>query len=263
MSEHFLVDQEKNGVCTITLNRPDVHNAFNDEMIKGLTDEFLRINDDEHVRLVVLKGEGKSFCAGADLNWMKRMKDYTREENYLDSQALAQMFEAMDLLSRPLIGVVHGAVLGGGTGIVGACDYVIAEEKTSFGFTEVRLGLVPAVISPYVIHKIGYSNARAFFLSGTKFGAQKALEMGLVHQVSLASDFAEDVQTCIKSFLKAAPLAQREAKRLIRGVRDLSYYGDEKVRDFTCQTISTIRVSDEGQEGMSALLEKRKPKWLG
>lgn len=246
----------------MTLSRPEIHNAFNEKMIQSLTTFFESLNDDTDLRLVVLKGEGKSFCAGADLKWMKSMKDYSRDENYLDSLALSRMFEAMDGLKVPLLGFVHGAVLGGGTGVVAACDYVLANEETVFGFTEVKIGLIPAVISPYVMAKIGTSQARAYFLTGERFDEKKALQMGLIHQVSLSRHFHLDSQKCIEKFLATGPKAQIAAKRLIRGVCELQDQGPDKIRDFTCQMISSIRVGQEGQEGMMALLDKRKPSWM-
>lgn len=252
---------DKRGVCYLTLTRPEVRNAFDDEMIRALTSEFDSLATDESVRLVVFQGEGKSFCAGADINWMKRMKNYTQEENYLDSRALSGLFETIDLIPKPVIARVQGAALGGGTGLVSVCDYVIASEETKFGLTEVQLGLVPAVISPFVMAKIGVSNARAYFLSGEIFSATKAYELGLVHKVVPAGHLNDELEETVSSFLSAAPQAQRTAKRLIRGVRELALEGEDKVIDFTCKTIASLRVTQEAQEGMASLLEKRTPAW--
>ena len=166
-------------------------------------------------------------------------------------------------MNKPVIGLVKGYTLGGGAGLVSVCDYVLASEDSQFGFTEVRLGLVPAVISPYVMAKIGESHARAFFLSGQIFGATKALEMGLIHQIVSEKTFSESVEKLIKEFLKAGPNAAREAKNLIHEVRDLTRNGNkEKVADYTCETIAKIRIQDEGQEGMTSLLEKKTPSWI-
>ena len=258
-----LVDIDQRGVAFVTLNRPKIHNAFNEEMIAELTQTFDDLASDSKARVIVLKGNGKSFCAGADLNWMKKMKEYSREENYLDSLALAKMFETIDTIAKPVIGVGHGSILGGGTGLIASCDFVLASEETTFGFTEVMLGLVPAVISPFVVNKIGQSFARAYFMSGERFDAKIALNMGLVHELCPHEKIDEQLENKIKLFLKPGPQSQVAAKRLLRGVRDFSYEGDDKLRDFTCQTIASIRVGDEAQEGMSALLEKRSPHWRG
>jgi methylglutaconyl-CoA hydratase len=263
MSDLYKLDKDNRGVVTVSLNRPELHNAFNDQLIAELTQEFISMNTDESVKLVVLTGEGRSFCAGADLNWMKQMKDYTDEENFEDSKKLAGLFEAINNFRRPVIGKVNGAALGGGAGLVAVCDYIIASEKAKFGFTEVRLGLVPAVISPYVIAKIGESNARVRFLTGDRFGGDEAIAMGLIHKVSLDRYFEKDVNEAIDSFLNAGPKAQSLAKELIKNVVQLQVLGDRaKLTDYTCNTIAKARTSDEGQEGMAALLEKRKPNWM-
>ncbi|MBT7611154.1 MAG: enoyl-CoA hydratase/isomerase family protein [Bacteriovoracaceae bacterium] len=261
MSDSYLVNLDERGVLTISLNRPKIHNAFDDELINSLTEYINDLEQNNKVRLIVLSGEGKSFCAGADLNWMKRMKDYSTDENYADSLSLAGLFHAINKFKGPVIGKVHGAALGGGSGLVAVCDYVLAKEKTIFGFTEVILGLAPAVISPFVMAKIGESNARAYFLSGEKFGTKQAKEMGLIHHVSLERYFHQDVEDVVSKFLKAGPLAQRKVKELIFGVQEFSLQSESMVTDYTCKTISGIRTSEEGQEGMTALLEKRKPNW--
>ncbi len=264
MSELFLKNLDERGVLTITLNRPDVHNAFDDEMIISLSEYINGLesdNQNDHVRLIVLTGAGKSFCAGADINWMKRMKDYTASENYEDSLALAGLFHAINNFKGPVIGKVNGAALGGGSGLIAVCDYVVAKEGAIFGFTEVMLGLVPAVISPFVMAKIGESHARAYFLSGERFGTKVAKEIGLIHQVSLERYFQQDVDEVVEKFLRPGPLAQRKVKELIFGVKEFSLLDQTKVTDYTCKTISAVRTSPEGQEGMLALLEKRKPIW--
>ena len=251
--------KDDNGVFTIILDRPQIHNAFNDELIKQMTDVFKSIEEDPEVRLVVLTGAGKSFCAGADLNWMKSMINYSKAENIEDSRHLYRMFKSINNCSKPVIGKVNGHALGGGVGLVAVCDYVLAIENAKFGFTEARLGLVPAVISPFCLAKIGQSHARAWFLSGEMFKAQKALSMGLIHEVCSAEDF----ETCYKkvedSFLKAGPKAAIKAKDLIRTVLQIS---PDTMEEFTCRQIAARRVSNEGQEGMAALLEKRKAEWV-
>lgn len=260
----FLSELDGRGVLSITLNRPDLHNAFNDELIASLTEAIEKASENDSVRLIVLTGQGRSFCAGADLNWMKKMKDYSDEENFQDSMKLAKLFEVINLISKPVIGKINGAALGGGVGLVAVCDYVVAKEDAKFGLTEVLLGLAPAVISPYVIAKIGESHARALFLTGEKFGPDKAREMGLVHQVSLSRYFEKDVEEVISRFLAAGPKAQEATKKLIQNVIRLT--NDEpfqSVIKYTCETIARLRSSAEGQEGMGALLEKRRPSWTG
>lgn len=253
----FEIDQR--GVARVTLSRPELHNAFNDELIVELTDTFLELGKNENVRLAVLTGEGKSFCAGADLNWMQRMKDYTLDENLADSHKLAELFVTINNFPRPLIGRINGAALGGGAGLVAVCDYVLAVESATLAFTEVRLGLLPAVISPFVIAKIGESHARASFLSGAKISMSRAFVMGLVHQVSTEETLDQDLEKLIGEFLLAGPGAAKEAKNLIHTV--VRRPTIEDARDFTCHAIARARVSAEGQEGMSALLQKRKASW--
>jgi methylglutaconyl-CoA hydratase len=251
---------DKRGVATVTLNRPEIHNAFNENLIQQLIDAFLYIDRSENVRVVVLTGEGKSFCAGADLNWMKRMKDYTYEENLVDSKKLCDLFTVINFCRFPVIGKVNGHALGGGAGLVACCDYVVAVDTALMGFTEVKLGLVPAVISPFVLAKIGESHARATFLSGERFKMEKAMLMGLVHQISSQEDLDKNTNIIVEGFLTAAPHATVTAKALIKNV--IKYNSVTGSRDYTCETISTIRAGKEGQEGMSALLDKRKASWI-
>ena len=248
------------GVATVTLNRPELHNAFNDEMISDLIDCFNKLSSNEAVRIVVLTGTGKSFCAGADLNWMKRMKDYTYAENLKDSQNLAELFTVINKFKKPTIARVNGQALGGGAGFLACCDYVIAVDTALIGFTEVRLGLLPAVISPFVIAKIGESQARATFLSGVRFTANRAMMMGLVHQISSYDKLDEDLEVIINDFLQAAPNASVLAKELIAEVVRKPTIEDARL--YSCEMISKVRTGSEGQEGMNALLEKRKASWL-
>ena len=257
---YYKLQIDARGVATITMNRPDVHNAFNDEMISELIKCFIELENNKNVRLVVLTGTGKSFCAGADLNWMKRMKDYSFEENLKDSQHLAELFTIINNFKKTTIARVNGAALGGGAGLIACCDYVIAIDTTLIGFTEVRLGLLPAVISPFVIAKIGESHARATFISGVRFDTLRAMRMGLIHQISSFDKLDEDLEVIIKEYLLAAPEASVLAKELIaKVVRKPSI---EEARNFTCEMIAKVRSGKEGQEGMNALLEKRKASWL-
>lgn len=256
--KYFEIEKDAHGVVDVWLNRPDLHNAFNAELIDEAISLFESLSQDQSVRLIVLGGRGKSFCAGADLNWMKSMKDYTEAENLKDSKQLAKMFYVINECAAPVIGRVHGHALGGGVGLVSVCDYVVAVPDALMGFTEVRLGLIPAVISPYCISKIGESNARAWFLSGERFDAVAAQRMGLVHDVVEVSELDNKITEIKKRFLAAGPEAAREAKKLIKGVvKNL-----KESEDFACGMIAKRRVSTEGQEGMRALLEKDKPNWI-
>ncbi len=243
-------------IATLTLNRPEIHNAFNAELISAITKNLEDIKASD-VRLLILTGSGKSFCAGADLNWMSSMKTWTEEENFQDSKKMAKMFRTLNTMPMPVIGKVNGSALGGGSGLVACCDYVIAAENAMFGFTEARLGLLPAVISPFVIAKIGESQARAWFLSGERFNASQAQMMNLIHDTAPMDDLDEKVEKVILSFMQAGPQAAREAKELIFRVRV-----SQEVEDETCRKISKIRIGAEGQEGMRALLEKDKPQWV-
>lgn len=250
-------------VATVTLNRPEIHNAFNDKLIAELTDVFEHLDQDKRVRLIVLTGEGRSFCAGADLNWMSSMINYSMEENIADSKKLAHMFQKINNCSKPVIGKINGHALGGGVGLVSVCDYAITHQKARFGFTEVRLGLIPAVISSFCIKKIGESNARAWFMSGEQFLAQQALHMGLVHEVTDLDNFEKRTQQVIDSYLKAGPQAAVAAKELIQNVISKNANEDEdELLDYACHEIAKKRVSTEGQEGMNALLNKNKPNWI-
>ncbi|MBA2405317.1 MAG: enoyl-CoA hydratase/isomerase family protein [Bdellovibrionales bacterium] len=250
------VIKKDQGVVEVWINRPDLHNAFNAELIEDMITLFESFKDE---RLIILSGRGSSFCAGADLNWMKAMKDYTRDENFKDAKRLAKMFSAINDCDVPVIGRINGHALGGGVGLVSVCDYVVAVEDALMGFTEVRLGLIPAVISPYCISKVGESNARAWMLSGDRFNAVEAKRMGLVHEtVVLLTDLDGKIEEVKKKFLAAGPIAAKEAKKLVRGVmKNL-----KTSEDFACNMITERRVSAEGQEGMRALLEKDKPAWM-
>lgn len=256
--KYLEVIEKQKGVKEVWLNRPDLHNAFNAELIQEMIGLFESFKKDTDLRLIVLSGKGSSFCAGADLNWMKAMKDYSKEENFKDSKQLAKMFSVINECDVPVIGRINGHALGGGVGLVSVCDYVIAAENALMGFTEVRLGLIPAVISPYCLAKVGESFGRAWMLSGDRFTATEAKRMNLVHEVVLESELNQKTEEIVKRFLAAGPEAAREAKKLIKGVMK-NLKGAE---DFTCQMITDRRVSAEGQEGMRALLEKDKPAWM-
>lgn len=252
--------QHRNGsVLTVALNRPEQHNALTPEMISGLTQLFRDLATDETVRLVILTGNGRSFCAGADLNFMRAAADYTFDENVADGQAIFDLMLAVDRCPKPVIGRINGAAIGGGAGLVSCCDSVVAVERATFAFSEVRLGIVPAVISPFVLAKIGATHAREFFLTGERFPAAQAQRIGLVHHV-VADEAALDeiVASRVEQFLQGAPGAQNAAKTLIRTVTGRE---QTELREYTSNLIAQRRASEEGREGMSAFLEKRKPRW--
>jgi methylglutaconyl-CoA hydratase len=209
--------------------------------------------------VAILSGAGKAFCAGADLNWMSRMIGYGREENVRDARAVADLFNALDRLPIPLIGRVHGAALGGGVGLAAICDIVVAADDTVFGFTEVKLGIVPAVISPFCLRKMGVSAARELFLTGARFSAARARELGLVHAVAPESEIDAAVDAYVRELITSAPGAITGAKRLIAAIAGRP---PVEVADLTAETIARHRVAPEGQDGMRAFLEKRKPGWL-
>lgn len=245
-------------VTRMVLNRPEVRNAFDDELIGSITAAARRLTADPSVRVVILEGEGPVFCAGADLNWMSRMVTYSRDNNVLDASRLATMFQALNRLSKPLVGRVQGAALGGGAGLVAVCDIVVADDKAMFGFTEAKLGILPAVISPYVLAKIGESAARELFLTAVRFPADHARDIGLVHRVVPLAEMDVMVGHVIDDLLSSGPGAIAMTKALISTIRG------EHPRDvigITSEAIARQRVSPEGQEGMRAFLEKRKPSW--
>jgi methylglutaconyl-CoA hydratase len=246
-------------VLTVTLDRSDVHNAFNDELIAEAIDLFTNL-DTAAARAVVLKGAGKNFCAGADLNWMSRMVSYTREENIRDSSLLAKMFALINDCPLPVVGRIHGAAIGGGVGLVAACDIAIASAETKFGLSEVKLGILPAVISPYVIAKIGESHARALFLTGERFEADRALRIGLVHRVvDSMPELDAAVYETVTQLKTSGPEAVRECKKLIAHVA-ASERAD--AIPYTIEAIATRRVSEEGQTGMQSFLRKELAPWI-
>jgi len=246
-------------VARVWLNRPEQRNAFDGLMVTELRRAIFDLHEVEGVRVIVLGGRGESFCAGADLQWMKAMGAFSREENLREAQALADLFFTVYESPKPIVARVHGAALGGGAGLVAAADIPVAALGTQFGFTEVRLGILPAVISPYVIRKIGESAARELFLTGERFEAVKAQEIGLVRAAVPPEDLDAAVETRIHELLKAGPRAVAQAKELIE---EVAFRRVEDVQRYTVEAIADIRVSPEGQEGLRAFLEKRKPRWL-
>ena len=258
MPFRFLTTRREGPVEYLTLNRPDVRNAFNEDVIAELTAWAAAAHADRALRVVVVAGAGKTFSAGADVQWMAKTVGYTQEENLRDAAAASAMFASIDALPVPVVGRVQGAALGGGAGLAAVCDIVVAEDSAVFGFTEVKLGILPAVISPFSLAKIGRSAARELFLTGARFSAARAREIGLVHAVVPASELDAAVDGYVREILTAAPEAIAAAKALIRDVwgRPL-----DEARPITAQAIADRRVSAEGQEGLRAFLEKRKPTW--
>ncbi len=257
MSTVKLTTQE--GIARVTLARPEVRNAFNADVIRELRDAFAGLSDDAHVRAVVLSGEGPSFCGGADINWMRGALDLGYDGNVADAEAMSEMFRTIDRCSKPVIGRVHGAALGGGSGLAAVCDIVIAADDATFGFTEVKLGIIPAVISPFVLAKIGRSHARALFLTGERFDVKRALHIGLVHEVVAATELDEAVARKTAELLTAGPNAVSSAKSLVARVSEASY---DDTMVMTTTAIAKQRVSDEGQEGLHAFLERRKASFM-
>lgn len=248
--------RQDGAVLTVALNRPEVHNALTPTMIQEITAVFQNIPED--VCVVVLTGNGRSFCAGADLSFMRAAADYTFAENVQDGEAIFDLMLMVDQCPRPVIGRVNGAAIGGGVGLVSCCDIVVAADRAKFGFSEARLGILPAVISPFVLARIGANHARELFLTGERFDATKAQRIGLVNHVVTEADLDTAVSERIDQLLQAAPGAQAAAKELIRQV---NYQPKEAMRDYTANLIAQLRDSDEGREGMSAFLQKRKPWW--
>ena len=258
MTSPLRVERPRPGVVHVVLDRPDLRNAFDDVLISRLTETFETLAADGAVRVIVLAGEGKAFCAGADLSWMKRMVSYGPEENRRDAAALAEMFRRIDTCPRPVVARVQGAALGGGAGLVAVCDVAIAAEDALLGTTEVRLGIVPAVISPFVVRKIGESHARRWFLTGERFSAAEALRAGLVHAVVPEAALDAEVDRVVDALLLGGPEALAVSKDLARRMGRQTL--DEALEEAT-GVISARRASAEGQEGMRAFLERRSPSW--
>lgn len=259
MAEEGVLLSVERAVATVTLNRPRVHNAFDDATIRLLTRTFDAIGRRRDVRVVVLAGQGESFCAGADLAYMRRCAGFSPAENEEDARALARLLFALDRLPQPTVARVHGPAYGGGVGLVAACDIAVAAETASFALSEVRLGLIPAVISPFVIRAIGESWSRRLILTGERFDAEAAARLGLVHEVVPAGALAERSAALAALLLQGAPDAQRRAKALVAAVSGKPI--DEALAGDTAQAIAEARASEDGREGISAFLEKRPPRW--
>ena len=257
--ETIYVTLAETGVCTLTLNRPQVHNAFDELMIGELTNALEQLEKHQSVRILLVRGTGKSFSAGADLKWMQRMADYSEEQNFEDARRLATMMDKLYRIPKPTVAIVHGGVYGGAVGLVACCDIAIAADSAVFSLSEVKIGLIPAVISPYVVKAIGLRAARRYFLTGEVFNASTAQQIGLIHEYG-HSDEIPSIESGIVERLRAgAPGAQQIAKSVLQNV--LSEPVDSEMQDETSKLIARVRASEEGKEGIAAFLNKRSPAW--
>ena len=252
---------ERNEVALVTLNRPDVHNAFDETLIAELTQALEALDAAPRVRAVVLLGAGPSFCAGADLKWMKRMAGYAYEQNLADARALARLLRTLAGLAKPTIARVHGAALGGGVGLIACCDIAVAAQEATFALSEARLGLIPATIGPYVIEAMGARHARRFMLTAERFDAAEAYRVGLVHDLTASvSELDGRINELLGALLLAGPQAQKAVKALVRTVAQRPI--DDGVIADTAERIATVRASAEGREGIGAFLARRSPAWV-
>jgi methylglutaconyl-CoA hydratase len=258
--DRVITDIDDLGVARVRLNNPDKHNAFDDQMIGQLTEAFVAIADNSNVRIMVLGSEGKSFSAGADLEWMKRMASYSYDENLRDASALALMLKTLNEIPQPTIARIQGSAFGGAVGLVSCCDMAVAASAASFSLSEVKIGLVPATISPYVIAAIGQRAARRYFVTAERFDAHRALQLGLVNEVVDAEQLDQEIDRLINTLLANGPAAVTAAKQLVFDVAGKPI--DQQLIDATCETIAAIRVSEQGQERLQAFLERRKPQWI-
>ncbi len=255
-----LLEQDSDGIAWVTLNRPDLHNAFDEMMIQKLRDIFMQLGNDNHCRAVVLRGAGKSFSAGADLDWMKRAADFSHNQNLADAEYLAAMLNSLFELNKLTIACVQGFAMGGGLGLLSCCDVVIAHEEATFALSEVKLGLIPATISPYVIMAMGGRNAKRYFQTGERFKSHRAKALGLVHEVVATDDeMTEELNKILDHMRTNGPYAMREAKRLVMDYADQPL--SAKIMQDSAERIAAIRARGEAKEGLNAFLEKRKPNW--
>jgi methylglutaconyl-CoA hydratase len=256
-----LAIERQGPIGLITMNRPERHNAFDDVLIAELTESLRSMEAEDGIRVVVLSGAGKSFSAGADLNWMKRMAGFSKEENQRDAMGLGALMRTLAHLRKPTVARVHGAAYGGGVGLVACCDVAVAAQAATFSLSEAKLGLIPAVISPYVVSAIGERAARRYFLTAERFDAAEAWRLGLLHELGAsAEDMDEKIGVIIDAMLTCGPVAQREAKELIRAVAQRPVTS-EVIQD-TAERIARVRSSPEGREGVAAFLEKRRAAWV-
>ena len=260
MSYETLLTALNHGVAIIRLNRPDVRNALNETVIAELTDAFERAIEDDEVRVILLAGEGSAFCAGADLNWMKRAREFTTDENRADAAKLARLLQVINDSPKPTMARVHGPAFAGGMGLVAACDIAVASTDAKFCLSEVKLGLIPAMISPYVLRAMGEARARRFFLTAEVFEAAEAYRIGFVHEICIPEELDGTVNLLLGHLVQGGPAALAQAKRLIRDVAGRSI-DDALMRDMAAR-IAEVRASDEAQEGIASFFEKRRPAWV-
>lgn len=255
--ETIEIKREKD-IVTVLLNRPEVHNAMNEKLMTELTSCFKELSNDDNTRIIILTGNGKSFSAGADLNWMKSMAQYSKEENIKDSRLLLDLYETIFNCPKPVIGRINGHAFGGGIGLVAVCDITIAPPGKKFAFSEVNLGIIPSVISTYIVRRIGLFNMRRLFLTGERFDSEYANKIGLIDHMASDEEFDAKVQKYVKLIHSSGPKAMTEVKNLVNKCQNMNV---DEYKEHTVKKIAELRVSDEGQEGISAFLEKRKSKW--
>ncbi len=257
---HLKTNIDERGVATLSLNKPEKHNCFDDTLILEITEALNKLASNKAVRVLILAGEGKNFSAGGDLGWMQRMANYTHEENKKDAGQLAEMLRVLNAFPKPTIARVQGAAFGGAVGLVSCCDMAIGTERASFSLSEVKIGLIPATISPYVIQAIGVRASRRYFQTGERFNAERALQLGLLNEVVTEEELDNTINDLATTLLSNSPQALTQAKQLV-----LDYANREITPDLiadSCTRIADIRVSAEGQEGLKAFLEKRSPNWV-
>ncbi|MBW8310244.1 MAG: enoyl-CoA hydratase/isomerase family protein [Candidatus Paracaedibacteraceae bacterium] len=259
-SSSVLLDVQANGCAILTLNRPEVRNAFNATLISDLTTLIQKCDQDPKVRIIILKGEGKVFCAGADLTYMKEIANFTYEQNIEDAKRLGALFETLDSCSKPTIALIQGGAYGGGVGLVATCDIAIASQDAKFSLTEVRLGIIPAVISPYIIRAIGQRKARQYALTAQQLSADEALQSGLLHYAVPQEQISALTKEVVDDLLKGSPIAQSTTKKLFRAVESQPI--TPNLSTMTAMAIAEARSSTDGQEGLKAFLEKRQPNWI-
>ena len=260
MSYDTIELQRKKNIVTIYLNRPDVHNAMNEKLMKELTTCFKNLSEDKEVRVIILSGKGKSFCAGADLNWMKSMAKYSKEENIKDSRILLDLYEAIYNCPKPVIARINGHAFGGGIGLFAVCDINISVPNLKFAFSEVKLGIIPAVISTYIVRRIGLSNMKQLFITGERFNSEYAIKIGLIDYVVPEEELDPFIQKYSEQIISSGPNAVKEVKKLVQSYEKMDI---NKYKENTVKKIADLRISEEGQEGINAFLEKRKTKWSG
>ncbi len=258
MNYEALVITKKDDVATVTLNRPEVHNAMNETLMNELTGCFHQLSADNSIRVIILTGNGPSFCAGADLTWMKHMVNYSLTENKKDSRLLLDMYESIHSCPKPVIGRINGGAYGGGIGLLAVCDITITIPAVTFAFSEVKLGIIPAVISTFVASRMTPATMRRLFITGERFGSETAQKIGLIDIIATPEKLDETVSTCVEQVLSSGPNAIKEVKHLIYNLQKMDM---KEYKEFTVEKISELRVSEEGQEGIKGFLEKQKPRW--